>query len=174
MLKIMIRISMIRRDPWHPDKSRRGHSRAWCEVAGRRYEAEGPAPIYKLSTLLWLHGHGGEHFEIWADVSPTGKPGGLAMTGRVRNWAKLVNGKPSFERKVTAKPDFTQAQRETVTKAAGQIVDLPQRVPPSGEQARTGITRPPDSPGAPPRERWGLYGRCHHASPEGRQSTPSP
>ncbi len=137
---------MIRRDPWPPDKGQRGHSRAWCEVAGRRYEAEGPAPIYRLSTLLWLHGHGGEHFEAWADVSLTGRPGGLAMTGRVRNWAKLVNGKPSFERRTPTKPDFTPAQRETVTRAAGQIVEVPQRVPPSGKQARTGVTRPPDSP----------------------------
>ncbi len=142
----MIRIDMIRRDPWHPDKSQRGHSRAWCEVAGRRYEAEGPAPIYKLLTLLWLHGHEGERFEVWSDVSLTGRPGGLAMTGQVRNWARLANGNLSFERKAAAKPDFTPAQRETVTRAAGQIVDLPQRVPLSGEQARTDIARLSGSP----------------------------
>ncbi len=142
----MIHIDMIRRDPWHPDKSQRGHSRVSCEVAGKRYEAEGPAPIYKLLTLLWLHGHGGAKFEVWADVSLTGRPGGLSMTGRVRNWARLANGRLSFERKAAAKPDFTPAQREAVTRAAGQIVDLPQKVPLSGEQARTGIAQPPDSP----------------------------
>ena len=51
-------------------------------VASRRFEAWGPAPIYKLATLLWLHGHGGEHFEVWDDLSPFGRPGGLAMRGR--------------------------------------------------------------------------------------------
>ncbi len=68
-------------------------------MAGRRFEAEGPAPIYKLTTLLWLHGHGDEEFEVWDDRSPAGKPGGLAMPGKVRNWAYLVRGKPSFTRK---------------------------------------------------------------------------
>ncbi len=106
----MIHIDMIRRDPWHPDKSRRGHSRVSCEVAGRRYEAEGPAPIYKLSTLLWLHGHEGEHFEVWTDVSLTGKPGGLVMTGQVRNWVRLARGKLWFDkdalREADERPDF--------------------------------------------------------------------
>ena len=53
----------------------------------------GPAPIYKLPTLLWLHGHGGADFEVHDDVSPTGRLGGLAMTGQVRNWVWLVKGK---------------------------------------------------------------------------------
>jgi len=82
----------------HPDRRRRHQGRASCEVAGGRFEAEGPAPIYKLTTLLWLHGHGGADFEVWDDVSPTGKPGGLAMRGQVRNWARLVKGKPGFNR----------------------------------------------------------------------------
>ncbi len=43
--------------------------RAICEVADRRFEAQGPAPIYKLVTLLWLHGHGGAVFEVWDDLS---------------------------------------------------------------------------------------------------------
>ncbi len=54
----MIRVQMIRQDTRHPDKCRR--HQASCEVAGRRFEAEGRASIYKLTTLLWLHGHGGE------------------------------------------------------------------------------------------------------------------
>ncbi len=94
----MIRVQMIRQDTRHPDRRCRHQGRAWCEVAGRRFEAEGPAPIYKLATLLWLHGHCGEEFEVWDDRSPTGKPGGLAMRGRVRNWARLVKGKPVFDK----------------------------------------------------------------------------
>ncbi len=73
----MIRVQMIRQDTSHPDRRRRHQGRASCEVAGRRFEAEGPAPIYKLTTLLWLHGHGGADFEVWDDVSPFGKPGEL-------------------------------------------------------------------------------------------------
>ncbi len=59
--------------------------RATCEIAGRRIETQGPAPIYRMLTLLWLHGHGGGRFEVYDDLSPTGKPGGLAMRGKVRN-----------------------------------------------------------------------------------------
>ncbi len=52
----MIRTDMTRQDARHPDKRRRHQGRASCEVAGRRFEAEGPAPIYKLATLLWRIG----------------------------------------------------------------------------------------------------------------------
>jgi hypothetical protein len=79
--------------------------RASCEIAGRRFETQGPAPIYKITTLLWLHGHGGAALEVWDDLSPFGKPGGLAMRGKVRNWASLEtpNGMPMFRMK--SKPD---------------------------------------------------------------------
>ncbi len=50
---MVIRVQMIRSDTRHPSKRRRHQGRASCEVAGRRFEAEGPAPIYKLTTLLW-------------------------------------------------------------------------------------------------------------------------
>ena len=72
----MIRIDMICQDTRHPDKRRRHQGRANCEVAGRRFETLGPAPIYRIATLLWLHGHGGATFEVWDDVSPFGKLGG--------------------------------------------------------------------------------------------------
>ena len=117
----MIRVQMIRQDTRHPDKSRRHHGRASCEVAGRRFETEGPAPIYKLTTLLWLHGHGGEDFEVWDDVSPFGKPGGLAMRGKVRNWARLVNGKPGFNRQAQSEEDFTPEERTAIAQVAEAI-----------------------------------------------------
>ena len=63
---------MIRQNTRHPDKSRRHPSQASCELAGQRFEAQGRGLVYKLSTLLWLHGHGGERFEVWDDLSPTG------------------------------------------------------------------------------------------------------
>ena len=121
---VMIRIDMIRQDTRHPDKSRRHQGRAVCELDGRRYETKGPGAIYRLSTLLWLHGHGRAEFEVWDDCSPTGRPGGLAMRGRVRNWAYLVKGTPNFTRKANPSPDFTPDEREVVSRAAGLVVDL--------------------------------------------------
>ncbi len=55
----MIQINMTCQDTRHPKKRLRHYGRAWCEVDGRRFETEGPAPIYKLATLLWLHDHHG-------------------------------------------------------------------------------------------------------------------
>ncbi len=100
----MIRVQMIRSDMRHPNKRRRHQGRAICEVAGQRFEAEGPAPIYKLVTLLWLHGHGGGSFEVYDDIDPFGRPGGLALTGQVRNWARLVNDKLSFDKDAPSNP----------------------------------------------------------------------
>ncbi len=145
----MIRIDLTRENSNHPDHKERHPSRASCEVAGRRFEAEGPAPIYKLTTLLWLHGHGGVGFEVWDDLDPFGNPGGLALTGRVRNWARLVKGKVTFERKTAPEPDFTPAEREIVTRAAGTVAGLPQRVPSSGGLAAVCATRPSDGPEHP-------------------------
>ncbi len=109
----MIRIDMTRQDTNHPDRRRRHQGRASCDVAGRRFETQGPAPIYRMVTLLWLHGHGGAALEVWDDVSPFGKPGGLAMRGRVRNWASFEtpNGNPIFRMKSQPDPDFTPEQR---------------------------------------------------------------
>ena len=91
----MIRIDLTRQNINHPDHSKRHPARASCEVGGQRYETTAPGLIYKLSTLLWLHGHGGERYEVWDDVSPFGRPGGLALRGPVRNWARIVKGKPN-------------------------------------------------------------------------------
>ncbi len=100
--------------------------RASCEIAGHRFETQGPAPVYRMITLLWLHGHGGAAFEVWDDVSPTGRPGGLAMTGRVRNWASFdtPKGMPMFRMKSKPDPDFTPEQWATAAKAAGVVVSM--------------------------------------------------
>ncbi len=134
---MVIRVQMIRSDMRHPNKRRRHQGRAICEIAGQRFEAEGPAPIYKLATLLWLHGHGGEKFEVWDDRSPTGKPGGVAMGGKVRNWARLVNDKLSFDKDAPSNPDFTPVERDMIARAAGKTPSRP------GE-ARTAATHPSD------------------------------
>ena len=118
-------------------------------MGGRRYEATGPAPIYKLSTLLWLHGHGGEDFEVWDDRDPFNKPGGLAMTGRARNWASFETpkGMQMFRMKSQPDPDFTPEQRAAAAKAAGVVVSM------DADSRRTFApgcaTRPSDGPKYP-------------------------
>ncbi len=120
----MIRIDTICQDTRHPDRRKRHHGRASCELSGRRFETQGPAPIYRMVTLLRLQGHGGERFEVHDDVSPFGRPGGLAMHGRVRNWASLETpkGTPMFKMQSKPDPRFTPEQREAVVKAAGSVV----------------------------------------------------
>ncbi len=145
----MIRIDMIRQDTRHPDKRRRHQGRASCEVAGRRFETEGPAPIYKLTTLLWLHGHGGADFEVYDNLDPLGNPGGLALTGRVRNWVRLVNGKPGFNRQAQSEEDFTPEERTAIAQAAGTVTALLESAPPSAAKARTARSHPPDGPEHP-------------------------
>ncbi len=142
----MIRFDMIRQDTRHPDKRHRHQGWAICEVAGRRFEAKGPAPIYKLATLLWLHGHVGEHFEVWDDLSPFGNPGGLAMRGRVRNWARLVKGKPVFDKDAPSAVDFSSHDRMLVAQAAGRVVDLTETDSVRPENARTAPSAPSDGP----------------------------
>ncbi len=148
----MVRINLVQQDTRHPDRRQRHPGRASCEVAGRRFETEGPAPIYRLVTLLWLHGHGGAEFEVWDDVSPFGKPGGLAMRGRVRNWASFETpkGTPMFKMQSKPDPDFTLEQREAAAKAAGSVnsCDAHSRETPSPGRA----SRPSDGPEYPPME----------------------
>ena len=115
----MIRIDFTRQNINHPDRRKQHPSRASCEVAGQRYETTGPAPIYKLVTLLWLHGHGGERYEVWDDRDPFDNPGGLALYGRVRTWARVVNGKPGFNKQAQSKEDFAPKERTVVARAAG-------------------------------------------------------
>ena len=145
----MIHIDMARQDTRHTDKHRRHQGRAWCDVAGRRFEAQGPAPVYKLATLLWLHGHHGKEFEVWNNLSPFGKPGGLAMTGRVRNWARLVKGKPGFDRQANPAPEFAPNELGMIARAAGQVSDTAEIDSPAAGNARTATIRPSDGPDYP-------------------------
>ncbi len=148
----MIRIDLIQQDTRHPDRRQRHPGRATCEMNGRRFETTGPVPIYKLTTLLWLHGHGGERFEVWDDVNPFGKPGGLAMRGKVRNWARLVKAKISFDRRAKPEPEFTEAQRVAVGKAAGMVTDLGEKAQAGGGERAVCATRPQTAPEYPPME----------------------
>ncbi len=163
----MIRIDMIQQDTRHPDKRRRHQGRASCEVAGCRFETEGPAPIYRMATLLWLHGHRGADFEVWDNLSPFGKPGGLAMTGRVRNWARLVKGKVTFDRQAKPATEFTPKEVELIARAAGRIFDAAGIDSPAAGNARPAPISVRDSPEVPPEGRWGLcprFYRSHSAS----------
>ena len=148
----MIRINMIRQDTRHPDRRKRHPSRASCEVAGRRFETQGSAPIYKLAMLLWLHGYGGEHFEVWDDVSPFGSSGGLAMRGRVRNWARLVNWKVTFDRQAESAVDFAPDEVDLIARAAGRVSDAAEIDSPAPGNVRTAPISLPDGPNYPQKE----------------------
>ncbi len=142
----MIRIDLTRQNINHPDCRKRHPSRASCEVGGRRYETTGPGLIYKLSTLLWLHGHGDEHYEVWDDRDPFGNPGGLALRGPVRNWARIVKGKLSFERRAAPTANFAPDERKAIAQAAGVVTDLVGGVLPAVGEADTARSRPLDGP----------------------------
>ena len=57
----VIRINLIRQNTNNAVRRRRHLGRSTCEVTGRRFETKGPAPIYRMATLLWLHGLGGAY-----------------------------------------------------------------------------------------------------------------
>ncbi len=142
----MIRIDLTRQNINHPDHKNRHPARASCEVGGQRYETTGPGLIYKLSTLLWLHGHGGEHFEVWDDLDPFGNPGGLALLGQARNWARLGKGKLSFERRAAPAADFAPDEKKAIALSAGVVTDLVGGVLPAVGEARTARSHPLDGP----------------------------
>ena len=112
----------------------------------RRYETVGPAPTCKIITILWLHGHGGEQFEVWDDLSPFGKPGGLAMYGQIRNWVRLVNGSPKFDKDAPAETDFSPRDQEMIARAAGRVFDSVKTDSPRPDNGRTGASLPSDGP----------------------------
>ncbi len=140
--------------------------RATCEVTGHRFEAQGPAPIYKLVTLLRLHDHVGEHFEVWDDLSPFGKPGGLAMTGRVRNWARLVKGKVTFDRQAKPATEFTPKEVELIARAAGRIFDAAGIDSPAAGNARPAPISVRDSPEYPQKDDRACAGVSTARKPE--------
>ena len=114
--------------------------------------ASGPTPIYKLTTLLWLHGYGGAEFEVWDDRSPFGKPGGLAMRGRVRNWARLVKGKVTFDRQAAPTTEFAPDEVDLIAQAAGRVSDVAGIDSPAPGNARTAPISVRDGPEYPQME----------------------
>ena len=164
----MIRIDLTRQNINHPDHRKRHPSQASCEVGGRRYETTGPGLIYKLSTLLWLHGHGGEEYQVWDDRDPFGNHGGLALHGQARNWARLVKGKLSFERRAAPTADFVPDERKAIAHSAGMVTDLTGGVLPAVGQARTARFHLLGGPKAPIRTRKPFYGRCLRPGNKGR------
>ena len=89
---------------------------------------------------------GGAAYEVWDDVSPFGKPGGLAMRGRVRNWALIWDEKPTFMKDAKPDPSFTPQEREVIARAAGQVIQLAEKDSRRPCKARTARSRLPDGP----------------------------
>ncbi len=101
-------------------------------------------------TLLWLCGHGGDKFEVWDDLSPFGNPGGLVMLGRVRNWARLVKGKVTFDRQAAPTTEFAPDEVDLITSAAGRVSDAVGIDSPAPGNARTAPISVRDGPRVPP------------------------
>jgi hypothetical protein len=60
----------------------------------------------------------------------------------VRNWALISNGRPMFMTGAKPDPNFTPQERESTTRAAGQVIELIEKDAPRPYNARTGVTRP--------------------------------
>ncbi len=120
----MIRIDLTRQNINHPDRKKRHSARTSCEVGGQRYE-------------------------VWDDRDPFGRPGGLALTGQARNWARLDKGKLSFGRQAETAADFAPDERKVIAQSAGVVTDLMGRAPPAVGEARTARSHPPDGPEYP-------------------------
>ncbi len=87
-----------------------------------------------------------------AEMSPTGKPGGLAMRGKVRNWARLVRGKVNFDRQAKPATEFTPKEVELIARAAGRIFDAAGIDSPAAGNARPAPISVRDSPEYPQKE----------------------
>ncbi len=44
----------------------------------------------------------------------SGRPVGLAMRGRVRNWSRLVRGKPVFDKDAPSEVEFLSYERDLI------------------------------------------------------------
>ena len=64
------------------------------------------------------------------------------MIGRVRNWARLVGGKPAFLIDAPFEPEFSSAERELIAKGAGSVTTIDSPAPGNGrtEQSRPKAT----------------------------------
>lgn len=82
-------------------------------------------------------------------MSPTGRPDGLAMAGRVRNWAPISNGRPVFTKDAKPDPSFTPHEQKLVARTAGQVMELAEQGSSRAYKARTYATRPSDDPEYP-------------------------
>ena len=73
------------------------------------------------------------------------------MRGRVQNWARLVKGKPVFDKDAPSEVDFLSYERDLIARAAGSAVEIASARP---ENAGTAATHPSDGPEhQPERER---------------------
>jgi hypothetical protein len=67
----------------------------------------------------------------------------------VRNWARLVKGKPVFDKDAPAEVDFLSYERDLIARAAGSVVEIASARP---ENAGTAATHPSDGPEYPQKE----------------------
>jgi len=71
------------------------------------------------------------------------------MRGRVQNWARLVKGKPVFDKDAPSEVDFLSYERDLISQATGSAVKIASARP---ENAGTAATHPSDGPEHPQKE----------------------
>ncbi len=71
------------------------------------------------------------------------------MRGKVRNWSRLVSGKPVFDKDASFEVDFLSYERDLIGRAAGSAVEIASARP---ENAGTAATHPSDGPEYPQKE----------------------
>jgi hypothetical protein len=98
------------------------------------------------------------------DVSPFGKPGGLAMTGHVRNWAGFKGkGKLSFTARSKPRPTFTSDELALIATVAGNVSKI---APPGLPEEPHSAISPSDGRGHYPAALDGAHGAPAAARPE--------
>ncbi len=86
-----------------------------------------------------------------------GAPWGLSPpacsgSGRVRNWARLVKGKVTFDRQAEPATVFAPDEVDLAAGAAGRVSDAAEIDSSAPGNAPTATTRPSDSPECPQEE----------------------
>ena len=71
------------------------------------------------------------------------------MRGKVRNWARLVKGKVSFDRQAIPAAECAPDNVDLIARAAGRLSDAAESDSPAPGNARTATIRPTDSPECP-------------------------
>ena len=73
----------------------------------------------------------------------------LQVPGVERHAARLVKGKPAFDKDAPSEADFSSGERDMSARAAGRVADLAETDSPRPDNGRTAAISPLDRPNYP-------------------------